>query len=287
MIIQSIPPKAHDLGGFEVFRALPSAQRRMVGPFIFWDQMGPGEFLTGQGLDVRPHPHVGLATLTYLFQGELLHRDSLGHVQPIYPGDVNLMVAGKGIVHSERTPEALRQHPHELFGIQSWLALPIAHEETAASFSHISRDHLPTIEEKGLNVRIIAGSYQGLASPVAFPHDLIYLDVHIKNGEKFFIPSETEERAVYPLKGQLLIQGNVFEPRQLLILPYRKPIVVEARGDCHFMVFGGAAMGSPRHIWWNFVSSSKERIEEAKYQWQQGLFPMITGETEFIPLPNA
>lgn len=286
MIDHIIIPRTHDLGNFEVYRALPSKEKQMVGPFIFWDQMGPGEFLTGHGLDVRPHPHIGLATLTYLFTGEINHQDSLGNNQIIYPGDVNLMSAGQGIVHSERTPAPTRLAPHSLFGIQSWLALPLKEEDQFATFTHIDKDHLPLIQEKGFNVRVIAGSYGGVSSPMELPHDTLYLDITLQKGESVLIPKDAEERALYLLNGDLSIHGITYPPHQLLILSPGQEIPVTANRECHFMVLGGAVMDGPRYIWWNFVASSREQIEEAKHRWQEKLFPMIPGETEFIPLPS-
>jgi redox-sensitive bicupin YhaK (pirin superfamily) len=278
-------PRTHDLGSFEVRRALPSKERRMVGPFIFWDQMGPGEFLAGKGVDVRPHPHIGLARLTYLFDGELVHRDSLGVLQIIHEGDINLMTAGKGIVHSERSDPETRKNPSRLYGIQSWLALPKTHEEQNPEFLHLDKKDLPHVVEAHRDIRVIAGSWEGLQSPMKVPHETLYMDVKLGSGQKIQIP-RCEERALYSLKGKLRVGGVDYDPMQILVLASHELITVEAVGDTHFMIFGGAVMDAPRHIWWNFVSSSKERIEEAKNDWKQGRFSQVVGETEFIPLPE-
>ncbi len=286
MIDQIIIPRTHDIGNFEVRRALPSRQKRMVGPFIFWDEMGPGEFLTGQGVDVRPHPHIGLSTLTYLFDGELMHRDSLGVNQTIRPGDVNLMTAGRGIVHSERTGQNTRNNPHRLHGIQSWLALPIAYEDGNPDFTHIAKDDFPIIHEREFDMRLIAGNLFGRKSPFQFPHDTLYADMRLRAGCKFSIPTDAEELAVYPLSGKIKIGDSIYDPMQLLVLHSKSNTTIHAQTDCHLMIFGGAVMDAPRHIWWNFVSSSKSRLEQAKDDWKNGRFPIVPGETEFIPLPE-
>lgn len=286
MIDQVILPRTHDIGGFEVLRALPARERRMVGPFIFWDQMGPGEFLTGQGVDVNPHPHIGLSTLTYLFDGELVHRDSLGVEQTVKRHDVNLMTAGRGIVHSERTGAAMRAHPHRLFGIQSWLALPMAREESDPAFAHTDAADLPVIRDKGFSLRLIAGKIFGKTAPVVFPHDLLYADVTLARGATLDIPADAEERALYPLSGRLKVGDTVYDPRQLLILKPGVAMTIAGETDVHVMLLGGAAMDGPRYIWWNFVSSSKSRLEEAKQDWKNNRFPKVPGETTFIPLPE-
>lgn len=281
-----IIPRTHDIGGFEVGRALPSRQKRMVGPFVFWDQMGPGEFITGQGVDVRPHPHIGLSTLTYLFDGEMLHRDSLGIVQTIRAGDVNLMTAGSGIVHSERTPIAMRAHPHRLFGIQAWLALPMTHEHNAPFFTHIGKTDFPQIDAAGINVRLIAGSMFGKTGSLSFPHDTLYADIKLQAGRKIELPRDVEERALYALSGRLQVGNTVYDPMQLLILKPGMDVSICAETDTHVMLLGGAVMDAPRQIWWNFVSSSKEAIEDAKHRWKNGLFDMVPDEPDFIPLPE-
>ena len=287
MIDLTLIPRTHDIGGFEVRRALPSRHKRMVGPFIFWDQMGPGEFITGQGVDVRPHPHIGLSTLTYLFDGSLMHRDSLGVAQRIEPGAVNLMTAGKGIVHSERTESDVRQHPHKLFGIQSWLALPKRHEEADPDFVHIAQDKLPVITQDLFSARLIAGNYEGVVSPFSFPHDTLYMDIHLKAGGTFHVPDNAEERALYPLSGRLQVGDTVYDAGQLLVLTPSEAITIRAAENtpCHVMLLGGAVMDGPRHIWWNFVSSDKALLEAAKADWLAQRFPKVPGESEFIPLP--
>ncbi|HUG61790.1 MAG TPA: pirin family protein [Methylomirabilota bacterium] len=280
-----IIPRARDLGGFEVRRALPSPRRQMVGPFIFFDQMGPAELITGQGIDVRPHPHIGLATVTYLYQGEIMHRDSLGTVQPILSGDVNWMTAGRGISHSERTAPELRLTGSKLFGIQSWVALPKAHEDGAPAFEHVGRAELPTIEAEGKQVRIIAGSLWGETSPVRTASETIYADAILEAGASLPIPAAHEERAVYTLTGTVEIAGNRFEAGQLLVFRPGDEITVTAVEASRFLVLGGEPMDGPRHIWWNFVHSDKDRIEEAKAAWKAQRFDPVPDETEFIPLP--
>lgn len=290
LVEQIIIPRTGDIGNFEVHRALPSKERRMVGPFIFWDQMGPGEFLTNQGVDVRPHPHIGLSTVTYLFSGTLDHKDSLGFDQRIRPGAVNLMTAGSGITHSERTGPDVRKEPSELFGIQSWLALPKTHEERAPDFKHVAKADLPLFEYDGVRARVIMGGLWGKAAPSQTFCDTLYIDVELKPGAYFELPTETEERAVYPMGGKLEIGGVTYDPMQLLVFRPGDQIVIRADKDnqepVRVMVLGGEAADGPRHIWWNFVSSSKERIEHAKEEWQSGLFPKVEGDDEYIPLPD-
>jgi redox-sensitive bicupin YhaK (pirin superfamily) len=281
-----IVPRARDLGGFEVRRALPSAQRQMIGPFIFWDQMGPSVFRAGEGIDVRPHPHIGLATVTYLFEGQILHRDSLGSLQAIDPGEVNWMTAGSGIVHSERTAPEVRLAPAPLFGIQSWIALPERHEETTPGFAHHAVSELPTLEAEGKHVRMIAGSMFGLTAPVKTFSEMVYADVTLEPGAKLPIPAEHVERAVYVAKGAISIGGDVFGEARLLILNPGERVTISAVSGARVMVFGGEPMEGPRYIWWNFVSRSKERIEQAKADWRAGRFPDVPGESEFIPLPD-
>lgn len=286
-----IVPRTSDLGdGFTVRRALPSRQRRMVGPFIFFDQMGPILLGPGRGLDVRPHPHIGLATVTYLFEGEILHRDSLGTVQPIEPGAVNWMTAGRGIAHSERTTPEVRARGGPLFGIQSWVALPKADEETVPAFSHHHRDSLPVLEGDGVQLRLIAGALGSTRSPVPVFSAMVYADVRIAPGARFAVPGEYEERAAYLVEGPIEIAGcdMPFDPGQLLIFRAGADIVLAAAktGPARLMLLGGAPIDGPRHIWWNFVSSAKERIEQAKRDWQEGRFAPVVGESEFIPLPG-
>lgn len=282
-----IVPRARDIGGFEVRRALPSARRQMVGPFIFWDQMGPARFPLGEGVDVRPHPHIGLSTLTYLFEGEIMHRDSLGTEQPIRPGEVNWMTAGRGIAHSERTATARRAEGAALYGIQAWVALPKAHEEVDPGFTHLGSDALPTIEGEGKRVRVIAGTMWGRTSPLATYSEAIYADAILDTGALLPIPAEHEERAVYVAEGSVSVAGDRFDCGRLLILRPGDGITVEALSNARVLVLGGEPMDGPRFIWWNFVSSSKERIEDAKADWKAGRFAIVPGDAEeFIPLPE-
>ena len=286
-----VPGRARDLvGGFKVRRVLPYSQRRMVGPFIFLDQMGPEVLRAGAGLDVAPHPHIGLATVTYLFEGELLHRDSLGVVQMIRPGEVNWMTAGSGIAHSERTPTELRQTGKKLFGLQSWVALPTRDEETEPTFAHHEAAELPIIEGEGKRVCLIAGSLYGARSPVVTRSELFYADVMLEAGAILQLPTEHEERAVYIVSGsiELPTEGHVFNASELLVFKPGEAITLCARNEspARLMLLGGAPLDGARHIWWNFVSSSKERIEQAKLDWHEGRFSPVPDETEFIPLPE-
>ncbi len=283
-----IVPRARDLGGFEVRRALPSVERQMVGPFIFWDQMGPSEFVLGEGIDVRPHPHIGLATITYLFDGKIMHRDSLGTAQPIEPGDVNWMTAGKGIVHSERTAQEWRHEgDRRLFGIQSWVALPKSAEEAAPDFSHYDKSNLPVVEGEGKTVRLIAGSLYGETSPVTTYSDMFYADVVLGEGASLPLPFEHEERAIYVAQGEIEIAGDRFSENRLLVFRPGDEITVRAHAASRILLLGGEPMDGERYIWWNFVSSSKERIAQAKEDWRQARFDIVPGdEVEFIPLPD-
>jgi redox-sensitive bicupin YhaK (pirin superfamily) len=281
-----IVPPIRSLGdGFEVRRALPHAKRRSVGPFVFFDQMGPVALAGGKGLDVRPHPHIGLATVTYLFEGEIMHRDSLGTVQPIRPGEVNWMFAGRGIAHSERTPEALRAAGSTLFGIQTWIALPAAEEEAPPSFSHHAG--LPMIEEGGVSVRVILGDLLGLSSPVPILSPTFYADVSIDATRRFAVPAKHEERGVYVVEGAIDVGNESFGASELLVLESGAEVLLHARSNARVLVFGGAPPDGPRFVWWNFVSSRKERIAQAARDWQAGKFARIPGETEFIPLPEG
>lgn len=281
-------PNAKDIGGFEVRRALPTARRRLVGPFIFFDRMGPAILRAGQALDVRPHPHIGLATVTYLFDGNIRHRDSLGTEMVIAPGDVNLMTAGRGIVHSERSPEELRGAPLSISGLQTWLALPDGGEEIAPLFENTARAVLPEISEKGVEARVVIGSFDGLRSPVRTASETLYADIRLHAGGSVRIPADAEERAIYTLEGSVVIAGDRFPTDRLLVFRPGDEIVVSSENGAHFMLFGGASLGSKRYIWWNFVSSSKERIEQAKEEWKTGRFDIVPGdEEEFIPLPEG
>ncbi|MER8810627.1 pirin family protein [Mesorhizobium australicum] len=281
-------PNAKDIGGFEVRRALPTAKRRLVGPFIFFDRMGPAIMRAGQALDVRPHPHIGLSTVTYLFDGKIRHRDSLGTEMVIEPGDVNLMTAGRGIVHSERTPQELRGAPMSISGLQTWLALPDGKEEVAPVFENTAALRLPEIDAEGVSGRVVIGEFQGLRSPVRADTETLYADLRVAPGASVKISADAEERAIYTLEGEVSISGDVFPAERLLVFRPGDEIVISSSTGAHFMLFGGASLGSKRYIWWNFVSSSKERIEQAKQEWKTGRFDIVPGdEKEFIPLPEG
>lgn len=284
-----IIPRTSDLGGFQVRRALPTAKRRLVGPFIFFDRMGPALFRAGDAIDVRPHPHIGLSTVTYLFDGEIKHRDSLGTEMVISPGDLNLMTAGRGIVHSERSPENVRGNPHSLSGLQTWLALPDGQEEIDPAFIHTTRDQLPVFVSDGVQGRVIIGHYEDYRSPVNVQTDTLYTDLMLAPGASAPLAADWEERAVYVLSGELDVAGDVFEADRLLVFRPGDAITLKAGPEgCHVALFGGAALGSKRYIWWNFVSSSRERIEQAKEEWRTGRFDIVPGdEEEFIPLPEG
>lgn len=286
-----IVPRARDLGGFEVRRALPSAQRQMVGPFIFFDQMGPAEFLTGQGIDVRPHPHIGLGTVTYLLKGRLHHRDSLGTDQWIEPGAVNWMLAGQGITHSERTDGPARREPLSMFGLQTWLALPKDREDDPAEFLH--QADLPVLEGEGKTVRLILGQAWGETMPMALPVEVFYADATLAPGAAIPMPDDHEDRGLYVLQGEVTVSGQSFGPGHMLV--FRPGDRISARaGDqgARVMLLGGATMDGPRFIWWNFVASSKDRIEAAKEAWRagdwaHGRFRLPPGDqAEFIPAPD-
>jgi redox-sensitive bicupin YhaK (pirin superfamily) len=281
-----VVPRVRDLGGFEVRRALPQDKRQMVGPFIFFDQMGPVQFVSGHGMDVRPHPHIGLATVTYLFDGRIMHRDSEGNALEITPGAMNLMTAGSGIVHSERTPPDARAGGIGMSGIQSWVALPAAHEETAPGFQHFSAATLPVVTDRGLWARVIAGSAFGQASPVNTLSDWLYAEVRLDAGASAPLDPDAEERAIYLVDGAIRIAGETFEGPRLMIFRPGDRITATATRDARLMFFGGAALEGPRYIWWNFVSSRLDRIEAAKADWKSGRFKLVPGETEFIPLPD-
>jgi redox-sensitive bicupin YhaK (pirin superfamily) len=286
-IEQVIVPRARDLGGFEVRRALPAQGRQMVGPFIFFDQMGPAEFMIGPGIDVRPHPHIGLATVTYLFRGEMWHRDSLGTSAVIKPGEVNLMTAGRGIVHSERETSEAKAQVRELFGIQAWLALPKDAEETEPAFAHHGLGDLPRIEGEGKRVRLVMGEAFGRRSPVAFPHPTLYAEAVLAPGAVLPLESHYDERAVYVASGAIDIAGERFEDGRLLVFRPGDRISILALSNARLMLLGGEPMDGPRHIWWNFVSSSRDRIAAAKSDWTQKKFPLVPGdEVEFIPAPQ-
>ncbi len=283
-----VVPRTVDLGeGFAVRRALPSVKSRMVGPFIFFDHFGPAEFRAGTGLDVRPHPHIGLSTVTYLFDGEIMHRDSLGTALAIRPGEINWMTAGRGIVHSERTDGTLRTTGSPIHGLQMWVALPKAHEEMAPGFAHHDTTEFPVIKDHGKTVSVVAGSLYGAQSPVPVLHETIFGDIVLSSGTSLPVDADHEERAIYVVDGTIEIAGDTFEPGRLLVFKPGDRITVTAATDAHFVLLGGAPMDGPRHIWWNFVSSSKDRIEQAKADWTAGHFGKVPGdEIEFIPLPE-
>ncbi|QYO67497.1 pirin family protein [Leptolyngbya sp. 7M] len=284
-ILQLIEPEIKDLGGFVARRSLPYPNRQMVGPFIFFDQLGPSHLPAGQGIDVRPHPHINLATVTYLFEGALMHRDSLGTVQEIRPGAVNWMTAGSGIVHSERSPDADRHNEATIHGIQTWVALPAEHEETAPWFTHYPAETMPTWEENGVTVKLIAGRMSGYTSPVKVFSSIIYLDIVLSANAQFTIPADYSERAVYGVTPGLSVDGEPLEPYRLAILEPGE-VVLASSSSARCVVIGGEPLG-PRYKWWNFVSSRPERIAQAKADWRNGHFAAVPGETEFIPLPET
>jgi redox-sensitive bicupin YhaK (pirin superfamily) len=280
-----IEARARSLGEFDVRRVLPVAKRRMVGPFIFFDHMGPASFAPGQGIAVRPHPHIGIATITYLFEGRIMHRDSLGFVQPIDPGAVNLMTAGRGIVHSERAPDPTA--PSRLHGIQSWTALPLDLEETAPAFVHYPAAALPQIAGDGFTARVIMGRALGAESPVQTASPTLYLEAVVRRGARFALPGEPQpEQALYVVEGAVDVDGTHIGEGTMAVLRAGVPLAATATADSRVMILGGAPVGE-RHIWWNFVSSSKARIEQAKGDWRDGRFGKVPGDDEFIPLPET
>ena len=281
-----IVPRVRDIGGFEVQRVLPSARRKMVGPFIFLDRMGPMLLPPGEGVDVRPHPHIGLATVTYLSEGELLHRDSVGSVQTIRPGDVNWMTAGKGIAHSERTPADLRSASGRLTGMQLWVALPRAIEEADPGFAHHDCETLPTVDGEGLRVRVVAGTFLGARSPVALSWETVLADVVMEAGAVLPVSAHHDERALYLAEGEVEMDGQRLVAGPLYVLKPGVPVSVTAVTPATLALLGGEPMDSPRHIWWNFVSSSEDRIEQARADWMAGRFSAIPGETERIDAPD-
>jgi len=284
-----VVPRTRDLGdGFEVRRALPSVQKRMVGPFVFLDEMGPSRFEAGRGLDVRPHPHIGLATVTYLFDGEILHRDSVGSVQAIRPGEVNWMTAGRGIVHSERTAPEQRRAPSSLAGLQCWVALPKRDEECEPSFVHVEAGQLPQHDGDGATARLIVGEFFGRRSPVETLSPMFYVDLRLAPGARLDVPPDYPEQAIYVAQGRLDIgDDGVFDAGRLLVLRPGVTVTLAAGPDgARVMLLGGEPMDGPRYLAWNFVASSAERIEQAKDDWRMGRFAAVPGETEFIPLPD-
>ena len=287
-ILQTIAPVTHDLGGFKVHRTLPNKARTMVGPFIFFDQMGPAQLEAGQGIDVRPHPHINLATVTYLFEGAIDHRDSLGTVQRIEPGAVNLMTAGRGIAHSERSPSDERSSGAHLDGIQTWLALPQVKEEMLPDFQHVAADRLPELNADGVRLRLVMGEWEGLSSPVTQHSPAIYAAIDLAPGAAIVINHEADERALYLMDGDASVDGARLVQRNLALLAPGHLPVLTTIGGARLMLCGGSPMDGPRHVWWNFVSSSRDRINEAKRAWRAGEFTLPPDDhDEFIPLPEV
>lgn len=281
-----IAPVTHDLGQFSVRRSLPSRGRTMVGPFIFVDQFGPASFSRGDGMDVRPHPHINLATVTYLFEGAIDHRDSLGTRATITPGAVNLMTAGRGIVHSERTPASLRDSGSRISGMQTWLALPDGREEVDPAFEQVPADSLPVVEAQGARARVIMGTLWGATAPTTHYAHTIYADLELDAGSSIEIQASADERALILATGAASIDGVPLEAYALTLLSPGKPMVLRAGSASRVMLLGGEAFATPRHVWWNFVSSSRDRINQAKDDWRSGRFPAIADDPEFIPLPQ-
>jgi redox-sensitive bicupin YhaK (pirin superfamily) len=287
VIATIIDARPRDLGGFSVRRVLPAVARRMVGPFTFFDQMGPSVFEPGAGIDVRPHPHIGLATVTYLFEGEIVHRDSLGSHQPIRPGDINWMTAGRGIVHSERTSQQSRDAGSHLHGLQLWVALPSAHEEVTPSFRHHPGATLPERDHRGVTLRVLAGTAYGMTSPVETLSPLFYVDVRMSAGSELSIPAEHEERALYVVEGSVRCGSDPARPGRMLVFSRDARVTLRAEQPARLVLLGGAPLDGKRYIDWNFVSSSRERLEQAKQDWRERRFPTVPGdEVEFIPLPE-
>ncbi|WP_295797130.1 pirin family protein [uncultured Microbulbifer sp.] len=281
-----IEPRRKELGGFSVRRALPTRERKMVGPWIFFDHMGPADFPAGEGIDVRPHPHIGIATVTYLFEGEILHRDSLGSLQAIRPGDINLMLAGRGIVHSERETPEVRNSDHRLHGLQLWLALPQADEELAPAFHHYPAAEIPTASVDGVSLRIMMGSAYGCTSPVKTFAETLYVEAHLSAGQTLTLP-DVDERAVYVASGALRAAGSEIREHALAVFHPQPGVVVEAAEDSRIAIIGGEQLGQ-RFIDWNFVSSHKSRIAQAIEDWKAGRFDRVPGDSEeFIPYPGG
>jgi len=282
-----ITPVTHDLGAFEVRRTLPSKGRTMVGPFIFVDQFGPAHFDIGAGMDVRPHPHIHLATVTYLFEGAIDHRDSLGTLATIRPGALNLMTAGRGIVHSERTPHPERASGSPISGMQTWLALPDGKEEIDPAFEHVAKEELPLIESSDVSARVIMGSLWGVTAPTTQHSATIYADILMNAGASIPIDADADERAILVALGSARLDGERIETHSLYVLKPGQAMTLKAETDCRVMLLGGEAFITPRHVWWNFVSSSRERINQAKADWKARVFPLVPGDAEeFIPIPE-
>lgn len=281
-----VVPRVRDIGPFVVRRALPHGKRQMVGPFIFFDHFGPVQFIAGQGMDVAPHPHIGLSTVTWLFDGTITHRDSEQNVQTIRPGAMNLMTAGRGIAHSERTPDTVRAGPHAVLGLQSWIALPVGQEEVDPSFQHFSAEDLPVIADHGVSARVIAGRAFGAQSPVRTLSDWFYVEVAFGPDAVVPLDADYEDRAIYLVEGTIEVSGDRFEGPRLLVFRPGDRLAIRTITAGRLMLLGGDTMEGPRHIWWNFVSSSRERIEQAKEDWRMARFPAVPDESEAIPLPK-
>lgn len=282
-----VTPTSHDLGMFKVRRTLPSKARIMVGPFIFVDQFGPAYFNIGQGMDVRPHPHIDLATVTYLFEGAIDHRDSLGTYATIRPGALNLMTTGRGIVHSERTPAEERATGSPISGMQTWLALPDGKEEISPAFEHVAAEHLPQIDGDGVTARVVMGSLWGVTAPTTQHAETIYADIALKAGASILIDAQADERGILVAMGEASLDGQPLDTHSLYILQPGVPMTLRAHQTSRVMLLGGEAFKTPRHVWWNFVSSSRDRINQAKDDWKAGRFPKVPGdEAEWIPIPE-
>lgn len=281
-----IEPAEKDLGEFTVRRALPDKRRQRVGPFIFFDHMGPAKFAPGTGVNVRSHPHIGLATITYLFEGEILHRDSLGYVQPIRPGEINWMTAGSGIVHSEKVSAELLASGQRLHGLQTWVALPLQHEETEPRFEHYPADGIPSVRRDGAEINVVIGSAYGETSPVQTSSETLYVEVKLDAGASLDLPL-AEELAVYVVAGNIALGGQAVSAGVLAVLANGVSATMLAEAEAHVMICGGATLEGDRIVWWNFVSSSRERLEQAKRDWREGRFDDVPGESDFIPLPES
>jgi redox-sensitive bicupin YhaK (pirin superfamily) len=281
-----IAGRKRDIGGFSVERLLPAIARRRVGPFVFFDHMGPAQLAAGQGIDVRPHPHINLATVTYLFEGEIVHRDSVGSLQPIQPGAINWMTAGRGIVHSERTSPELRKAGSRVHGLQLWVGLPKAQEEVEPEFAHYPAAALPELHEDGMRLRVLAGKAYGAESPVRTLSPLFYVEATIPAGKELPVPTEHEERAAYIVEGAVRCGAERVDASHMVVFAAGSAPVLRAESAVRLVLLGGAQLDGDRHLWWNFVSSSRERIEQAKKDWKEGRFARVPGETEFIPLPD-
>jgi redox-sensitive bicupin YhaK (pirin superfamily) len=281
-----IEARKREVAGFTVRRSLPTIHRRSVGPFVFIDHFGPIAFPPGRSMDVLPHPHIGLSTVTYLFEGEIIHRDSIGSLQPIRPGDLNWMTAGRGIAHSERGTEDQHAHGGRSHGLQLWVGLPSEAEELAPTFAHHPKSTLPTLDQEDASLTVIAGEAYGLRSPALVSSPLFYVEARLGKGQ-LELPSDHDERAAYVVDGSVVVDGRTFTPGNLIVFRSGKQGILSCEGNAHVMLLGGARLDGPRYMWWNFVSSRKERIEQAKREWKEGLFSKVVGdETELVPLPE-